>query len=120
MRSCHPFPDSFVSSLGFVLFSDVWLAIFCYSAVRVLSFRTVEITPDGVMDESRFLGWRVRSRSVSFRKPHFVDAKDYRGGFPVARARTRFLFVGPGCQIPVDLEKERASQVKQMAPVDTV
>ena len=119
MRSCHPFPDSFVSSLGFVLFSDVWLVIFCYSAFRVLSFRTVEITPDGVQDAMRFLGWRIRSRSVSFLKPHFVDFKDYRGGFPVARERTRFLFVGPGCQITIDVEKDRAAQIKQLAALVT-
>jgi hypothetical protein len=118
--SCHPFPDSFASSLGFVLFSDFWLAIFCYSAFRVLSFRTVEITPDGVKEDLRFLGWPVRSRSVSFQKPHFIDLKDYRGGFPVARERTWFLFVGPGCQIAVDVEKARASQIRQIVPLGAV
>lgn len=114
LKSCHPFPDSFVSSLGFVLFSDVWLAIFAYSMSRVLLFRTVEITPDAVTEELRFLGLRVRNRAVALVEPHFVDVKDYRAGFPVARDKTQFLFAGSGCQISLSIGKERGLQIKQI------
>jgi hypothetical protein len=114
LKSLHPFPDSAASSLAFVLFSDVWLAIFGWSMFHVLLFRTVEITPDGVKDELRLFGWRVRKRVVAFSQPHFVDAKDYRGGFPTSREMTFFLFVGPGCRISIKVAKERAMEIKRI------
>lgn len=114
LRSVRPLSDSFGSGLGFVLFADVWLAIFVWSAIEALFYRTVVISAEGVRDERRLFGACVRRREVLFAGPHFVNVGDYQGGGFTRRWMSGFRFVGPGGRISVQVTREKGHEIRDV------